>query len=766
MQPTTSCARCGTVLDATAAFCSACGSARTQSPMTSGARRLLRSDPVLEALRATTTAEFDIGGRLGAGGMAAVYLAHELRLNRRVAIKAMLPELLDNDDMIERFFDEARKQARLEHANILPIYSLQWNVEVPFFVMKFVDGFSVEDILQARGGLPVPVAQHVLAGTIAGLQYAHDEGVIHRDVKPANVLVDRRGQPVVSDFGIAKAAESPNLTQTGAAIGTPTYMSPEQCRGLQLTPASDQYSVGVLAFHLLTGSTPFTGSLLDLLQAHAEDPPPSLVDRCPDCPPQLAAAIMRMLEKEPEDRWPDLRDALPDLTAGMGSEADARRQLVALFPDRPTAAESLPLTPKSPTPASSKTRKKSAPVISLVVAPASGNWELSVGETVRMTVRRTGDTGAGQSTASVAWETSDDAVASVSAEGHVTAHASGPVSIIASDGPLTGRCELTVVGAGEKPRNATTPLHVPSVAEQLTADPATEIVPRQRAQSASPPVQPPTEARGRRRAGAIAAIGLAAVAAISLYVTRNRGASTPAPAAATAAMPDSAAVAAETAAVAATAAAPTAAVPAATIPTAAPTAARVSLLVTRTALRVGDSARATARAFDAAGKRMSGAPITLTSSAPSVVKIDADGLLLAIATGTTTINARSGPAGTSESITVEERLMPLSVSDASETLRPLLVSASDERWEELQHVVHRDVLEAMRSKRRLGVSLTGEPHVLHNSLDSATVDFDVTMKWLNFARLGRSGDAPLRATFVRVGQGWRITEIIARGQLP
>ncbi len=758
MPSTILCARCGGALQATDAFCSSCGVARTPAPTTGGARRAL-SDPVLDALRELTLGEYDIGGRLGAGGMASVYLAQELRLNRRVAIKAMLPDLIEREDMIQRFFDEARKQARLEHPNVVPIYSLHWDAEVPFFVMKFVDGFSAEDVIRARGALPVPVVQHLLSGTIAALQYAHDEGVIHRDVKPGNVLIDRRGQPVVSDFGIAKAAESPHLTQTGAAIGTPTYMSPEQCRGLPVTPASDQYSLGVVAFQLLVGSTPFSGSMLDLLQAHAVDAPPSIADQCPNCPPRLAAAVMRMLEKSPEDRWPELRDALPDISAGMGNEADARRQLVALFPDRPTAAESLPLTPRSPTPARSTSQRKPVPAVSLIVAPSSGNWELSLGETVRMTVRRSGDTGGGQSTASIVWKTSDDDVASVTADGQVTALAAGPVSITATEGQLIGRCELTVLPAEETPRDSSTvPLLAPSAGENATptlpverasiGDEATEVVPLQRAESDVVVVTPrPTPKRGSRLPLAMVGAGLAAVAAIAFYATRGRGAAPPPPPAAV--QPNSAVVAADTAAAAAPAA---------------PTAARVSLQLTNEALRVGDSARATARGFDSSGTRMPNVPITLTSSAPKIVRVDSLGRVVAIATGKATITARSGSAEASQAVTVDERLLPLSVADASDALKPLLALASDEHWDELQNILTPDVLEAFKGKRGIKASLSGEPRIVNSGIQSATVDFDVTMRWVNFARLGRGGEAPLRATFARAGRGWHITEIAARGQ--
>jgi serine/threonine protein kinase len=777
MHQTTLCARCGAALEATAVFCSACGFARTPSLTTEAPRRAALADPVLDALRALTVGEYDIGGRLGVGGMASVYLAHELQLNRRVAIKAMLPNLLDDEGMIHRFFDEARKQARLEHPNIVPIYSLHWNEDVPFFAMKFVDGFPLDDVIHARGALPIPVVQHALNGTISGLQYAHDEGVIHRDVKPGNVLIDRRGQLVVSDFGIAKAAESPRFTQTGAAIGTPTYMSPEQCRGLPLTPASDQYSVGVLAFHLLTGATPFTGSMLDLLRAQVDDHPPSITELRPDCPPRLAAAVMRMLEKSPDARWSALRDALPDIVEGMGSEADARRQLVALFPDRPTAAESLPMTPRSPMPPSARPHRPAVSSMRLIVTPSSGNWELDVGESVQMNARRTGDTGAGQSTARVVWKTSDDVVAVITVDGRVTAQGPGTVRIIATDGQITGHCDMTVVAASEEPSEQTPSISIASdtadaiamqtvAVDQPSIAGATDIVPIQRDASTVAAPTPPPVKRTPWRLAAIAGAGLAAAGAVALFATRDRAA--PTTASPVVAKSDSAIAPPDTTAVVVPASTPAAA-PAAT-PAApaivAPTVARIGLQLTRTALKVGDSARATARAFDATGNRLTKAPITLVSDAPTIVHVQSDGLVIALATGTATITARSGSSVKSESITVDQRLLPLSAAEASEALKPVLRLVSDEKWGDVQSILKRDVLDALRGKRGIDASLSGEPHVVDSGVGAATVDFDVTVRWLNVARLGRSGTAPLRATFTRAGQEWRLTEIVARGKMP
>jgi serine/threonine-protein kinase len=686
--------------------------ARTPSLTTEAPRRTALADPVLTTLRAITIGHYDIGGRLGVGGMASVYLAHDLQLNRRVAIKAMLPNLLDNENMIHRFFDEARKQARLEHPNIIPIYSLHWNEDLPFFAMKFVDGFPLDDVIHARGGLPIPVVQHVLNGAISGLQYAHDEGVIHRDVKPGNVLIDRRGQLLVSDFGIAKAAESPHLTQTGAAIGTPTYMSPEQCRGLPLSPASDQYSVGVLAFHLLTGSTPFTGSTLELLRAQVDDRPPSITEVRPDCPQRLAAAVMRMLEKSPDARWSALRDALPDIVDGMGNEADARRQLVALFPDGPTAAESLPMTPRSPMPPSARPLQSAKSSMRLTVTPSSGDWELDVGAA------------------------------------HERPREQAPSISIAAD--IADAMAMETVAANQV----------------SIANGAMDVVPIQRDASTVAAPTPPLVRGIPWRVAVIAGAGLAVAGAVAFYATRDRAA--PTTASPVVAKADSAIASSGTTAVGLPVATPAGA-PAATgsAPAiAAPTVARMQIQLTRTALRVGDSARAMARAFDSRGNRLTKAPIMLASTAPTIVQVQSDGLVIALATGTATITARSGSVVKSENVTVDQRLLPLSADEASAALKPVLRLVSDEKWDEVQSILQRDVLDALRGKRRIDASLFGEPLVVDSGVGQATVDFVVTVRWLNVARLGRSGPAPLRATFTRVGREWRLTEIVARGKMP
>src|SRR5262249_12623062 len=156
---------------------------------------------------------------------------------------------------------------------------------------------------QARR-LPLAIVRSILYQVGSALTYAHRARVIHRDVKPANILIDQDGNAVVTDFGIAKAAERPSQTFPGALVGTPAYMSPEQCAGGEVPGLSDQYSLGAVAYELITGEPPFAGSTLTVMQAHVERAPRSITELCSDCPADVAAAIHRMLEKEPASRWP------------------------------------------------------------------------------------------------------------------------------------------------------------------------------------------------------------------------------------------------------------------------------------------------------------------------------------------------------------------------------------------------------------------------------------------------------------------------------
>lgn len=279
------------------------------------------ADKLLERLRAATRGEYDIYGELGRGGMASVYLAHEISLDRKVAIKVMSPAMVAGPGLVERFKREARTAAALSHPNIIPIYAVREVDDLLFCVIKLVQGTPLDAIMRELGTLPIPMVQAILAQVGDALGYAHRHGVVHRDVKPGNILIDDDGWAVVTDFGIAKVPELEGLTLTGVAVGTPTYMSPEQGTGSEVTGAADQYSLGVVAYEMLAGTPPFTGtSMMAVLYKHFHEAPPPLETLRPDCPPELRDAVMRMLSKDPDDRWPSLEAA----TAAMGAKPLAR----------------------------------------------------------------------------------------------------------------------------------------------------------------------------------------------------------------------------------------------------------------------------------------------------------------------------------------------------------------------------------------------------------------------------------------------------------
>ena len=213
----------------------------------------------LAALRRATLGQYEILTAVGHGGMATVYLAHDLALDRKVAIKVLAPTLLlMGEGMVERFKREARTAAALSHPHIIPIYAVNQSNEVLYFVMKHVQGRSLDVIIRDIGPLPLAMTQTILAQVADALGYAHRHGVIHRDIKSANIMLDEDGWAVVTDFGIAKVLQAQGLTMTGVTVGTPTYMSPEQCATTEeVTGASDQYSLGVVAYEMLTGKPPF-----------------------------------------------------------------------------------------------------------------------------------------------------------------------------------------------------------------------------------------------------------------------------------------------------------------------------------------------------------------------------------------------------------------------------------------------------------------------------------------------------------------------------
>ena len=318
------------------------------------------SDKLLEKLRVATRGEYDIYGELGRGGMATVYLAHEISLDRKVAIKVMSPAMVHGAGMVERFKREARTAANLAHPNIIPIYSVREVDDLLFCVINLVKGTQLDAIMRELDELPIRMVQAILAQVGDALAYAHRHGVVHRDVKPGNILIDDDGWAVVTDFGIAKVPEMEGLTMTGVAVGTPTYMSPEQGAGGEVTGASDQYSLGVVAYEMLTGRPPFTGtSMMAILYSHFHDEPPPLETLRPDCPASLRNAVMRMLSKDPAHRWPSLSDAIVAMEARpLDRDDPTRDHLISLVRTGENhRIVSQVQTPRSPIPLVNQRRK-------------------------------------------------------------------------------------------------------------------------------------------------------------------------------------------------------------------------------------------------------------------------------------------------------------------------------------------------------------------------------------------------------------------------
>jgi serine/threonine-protein kinase len=266
---------------------------------------------------------YTIEGEIGRGGMGVVYRARDERLQRRVAIKVLPPELAFQRDIRERFTREAQTAARLSHPHIVPIHSVGEGGGLVYFVMGYVDGESVAARIRRRGRLPVEEVRRIMKEAADALSAAHALSIIHRDIKPDNILLEgTRGRVMVTDFGIAKALSSTSaatLTGAGVAIGTPAFMSPEQAAGeREIDGRSDVYSLGIVAYQMLTGELPFNApTVAGILMKQITEPAPDLRAKRGDAPDDLALAVTRCLEKDPENRWPStdaLRRALESRT--------------------------------------------------------------------------------------------------------------------------------------------------------------------------------------------------------------------------------------------------------------------------------------------------------------------------------------------------------------------------------------------------------------------------------------------------------------------
>jgi serine/threonine-protein kinase len=299
------CSQCDVELQPDAQFCFRCGrraDAAFEWDVTTG-----------ERLAAALGSDYSLIGELGRGGFAVVYSVRDRARNRYLAVKVMRPSLLTAKSLKERFRREAELVSRLDHPNILPLLFTGKGSGLDYYAMPRVQGHSLREQLDREGKLPVKEALRVFGELARGLEYAHRNGVVHRDVKPANIMLDRKGRVSILDFGVAKAltVRGGTISITGEVVGTAEYMSPEQAQGVtDVDHRCDIYSLGVLGWEMLTGEVPFLGDTVhDTLRMHVKHPIPDVRGKRPDTPPAFASTLRRCMAKEPDERWPDAGSA-------------------------------------------------------------------------------------------------------------------------------------------------------------------------------------------------------------------------------------------------------------------------------------------------------------------------------------------------------------------------------------------------------------------------------------------------------------------------
>jgi len=284
---------------------------------------------------------YQIVSEIGRGGMAIVYKAFQTSLNRYVAIKVLPPYFQHTEEFLDRFKREALAAAQMQHPNIVQIYETgEWN-GYHYIVMEYVDGESLHTIMQKRGALDINTAFNLVVQIGSALDYAHAQGIVHRDVKPSNILVDQRGRALLTDFGIAKAAESTRLTQTGTSLGTPEYMAPEQAEGEPVDARTDLYSLGVILYQMLTGKIPFGGPTPSaIMYGHVHKAPPALRALNAAVPPAVESVVLKALAKRREDRFQSASEmvaALRNAMAGkppppIGTDSTAKGKSNSMLP--------------------------------------------------------------------------------------------------------------------------------------------------------------------------------------------------------------------------------------------------------------------------------------------------------------------------------------------------------------------------------------------------------------------------------------------------
>src|SRR3954471_19591209 len=289
---------------------------------------------------------YELEELVGTGGMSSVFRAHDRLLDRKVALKVLHEQYTADADYIERFRHEARAVAALSHPNIVTVIDRGEHEGRQFIVFEYVAGENLKRLIQRRGPAPVSTALELGMQISRGLSFAHQQGLVHRDVKPQNVLLNGDGQAKVTDFGIARSLDVKHgMTQTGTVLGTSDYIAPKQAQGQRVDEQTDVYSLGVVLYELLTNDVPFPGeNFVAVAMRHINEPPPSIRDKRPDVSPRLEAAVQRAMAKRPDERYDSMAAFCRELEANL---AEAQGTVVMAPPPKAPRRARAPRRPLS-----------------------------------------------------------------------------------------------------------------------------------------------------------------------------------------------------------------------------------------------------------------------------------------------------------------------------------------------------------------------------------------------------------------------------------
>lgn len=354
------CSSCGTEIPDGSRFCSTCGADQTDEGSTGRGGGTVGD--LYSRLTRLVEGRYRLEHLIGRGGMGAVFRAEDLTLERPVAIKVLPPEMSHDENFVARFQREARTAAKLDHPGIIPIYAVESQEGLHYFVMKFITGRGLDQVLES-GPMPVETAQRVLWQAATALGHAHQRQVIHRDIKPANIMIDEAGRAVLTDFGISKAMQaSSQLTATGQVIGTPHYMSPEQAKGQPVDGRSDQYSLAMVGYRMLGGQLPFQDdSVHTILYKQIFEDPPLLKELNPEVPEHLVDAIHRALSKDPADRFGTMEEFATAIWPENPVAAPAGARAAAATTGPSITEQPTEITPTTPTPPAAAASRAAAP---------------------------------------------------------------------------------------------------------------------------------------------------------------------------------------------------------------------------------------------------------------------------------------------------------------------------------------------------------------------------------------------------------------------